>query len=174
MENYTHNKAGCFMLARYEDIVEIRSKGTDDQFGLFARKDFRVGELILKEAPICTFERGLTDNAHKLDPRYIKEIRTLQGTDLESIVYRNSFKLGVTDDSGLFLLLSRINHSCIENATTDWDETLNIMRLRSISNIKAGEEIFLNYLNEYTFGTHRERNLIFTVNYKFQCRCALC
>ena len=56
------------------------------------------------------------------------------------------------NQTALFLLFlieaSRFNHSCVPNAEFDWNENISASVIRTVSEIKAGEEITVNYRPE--------------------------
>ena len=46
--------------------------------------------------------------------------------------------------NGLFLKMSRFNHSCVSNAEYLWNEKENVREIRSISNIAKGKGLLVN------------------------------
>ena len=48
-------------------------------------------------------------------------------------------------EKGLGIQASRFNHSCSANAEATFDDKNEIREIRAVSNIKAGEEICINY-----------------------------
>lgn len=82
--------------------------------------------------------------------------------------------------------LSRINHSCVPNAVvsdvcTDADDAglgrkHGAMRLISTSNIKAGEEISVEYLTGHDFwlASRADRRRKLQDNWGFTCQCIAC
>jgi len=75
--------------------------------------------------------------------------------------------------SGIYPILSTINHSCVPNCTTTFrseDGTLAIVLANK--DIKAGEELFISYIeNEESSKQQREKDL---KEYGFICDCLLC
>ena len=76
--------------------------------------------------------------------------------------------------SGLFLLASRINHSCSPNAVWGWmkhDKTKQWTQVRALRKVKKGEEITVSYktLN----GSKMERQKMME-RYFSACLCSLC
>jgi len=74
--------------------------------------------------------------------------------------------------NGVFLKMSRFNHSCIANAEYFWNTTENVREIRSISNIEDGEEITISYGGLEVEDTRvRRENLS---RYHFHCNCPAC
>ena len=76
--------------------------------------------------------------------------------------------------SGLFLLHSRINHSCCPNLAWSWvreDPTKRVSRLRALRKIKKGEEMTVAY--KTVRGTKAERARMLQ-QYFPVCLCSLC
>jgi len=69
-------------------------------------------------------------------------------------------------------LIARANHSCIPNATYDWDLTF-AGSLRSLAPIKKGEEITITYTTKM-FRPAEERKAELLQKYAFECTCPAC
>ncbi|KAJ6649953.1 N-lysine methyltransferase SMYD2 [Pseudolycoriella hygida] len=98
-----------------------------------------------------------------------------------AIVRSNGFSttsdiLGVNDDGfncTIALESSYFNHSCLPNAVKLYNDDIAV--IRAIQPIKAGQQIFVNYLKgDLTDKTSRERNEQLEFAYRFTCRCELC
>ena len=78
-----------------------------------------------------------------------------------------------TFHNGVFLKMSRFNHSCIANAEYFWNAKENVREIRSISNIASGEEITVSYegLLEVLDTWERRQKLS---RYYFYCICPAC
>jgi hypothetical protein len=65
--------------------------------------------------------------------------RCAKEKSIVSIFFANSMSAG--DDAAAVLYeASRVNHSCIPNASYVWSEDLGMERLRAVKDIEAGEE----------------------------------
>ena len=67
---------------------------------------------------------------------------------IDGIWRTNNFALGTSgskSDNGLFLRISRFNHSCVPTAEFVWNEKKRLQEIRAIRNIKKGEEITICY-----------------------------
>ena len=81
----------------------------------------------------------------------------------------------------VYRYISAINHSCFPNAKVDmWEGSRNHpvpqgqARLVATRSIPAGEEIFLNYVNDLWLDNHTIRNNELQTHYHFTCTCTGC
>ena len=119
-------------------------------FGIYAARNIKQGELIMTEPPLLLFDN---EAFNKSEP----EFRALLQRDLEAlpqcdrqefltlanaftddeeraltgIIYSNVFDL--QNATGLFLKISRINHSCKPSVQADYDG--GFMRLQAVSSL---------------------------------------
>ena len=116
-------------------------------------------EILAKMVEICKLEIGKFEQ----DPEKAEKILKICG-----IYSTNSF------EDGVCFKTSRFNHSCQPNAGFFKRNGQN--QLRAIGNIKAGEEINLNYRDELFAGfrnrKYRRQNLF--EDWGFLCSCDLC
>ncbi|GAB7361659.1 hypothetical protein MBLNU230_g1709t1 [Neophaeotheca triangularis] len=85
----------------------------------------------------------------------------------------NNFELG--EQYGLFDVISRINHGCVPNVRTWWDETLGKHTVRATKAIHAGDELRFCYLGSLaTYMTTEERKAELLEKFRFHCDCSLC
>ncbi|XP_059327277.1 histone-lysine N-trimethyltransferase SMYD5 isoform X1 [Ammospiza nelsoni] len=79
------------------------------------------------------------------------------------------------EGSGLYVLQSCCNHSCIPNAETSFPENNFLLHLTALEDIEAGEEICISYLDCCQRERSRHsRNKILRENYLFTCSCPKC
>ncbi|XP_076005390.1 protein-lysine N-trimethyltransferase SMYD5 [Genypterus blacodes] len=79
------------------------------------------------------------------------------------------------EGSGLFLLQSSCNHSCIPNAEASFPDNNFLLHLSALSDIKPGEEICISYLDCCQRDRSRHsRHKILRENYLFVCSCPKC
>ncbi|XP_062380778.1 histone-lysine N-trimethyltransferase SMYD5 [Sardina pilchardus] len=79
------------------------------------------------------------------------------------------------EGSGLFLLQSTCNHSCIPNSEVTFPDSNFLLHLNALSDISAGEEICISYLDCCQRDRSRHsRHKILRENYLFVCSCAKC
>uniref|UniRef100_A0A3B4TGS5 Protein-lysine N-trimethyltransferase SMYD5 n=1 Tax=Seriola dumerili TaxID=41447 RepID=A0A3B4TGS5_SERDU len=79
------------------------------------------------------------------------------------------------EGSGLFLLQSSCNHSCIPNAEASFPDNNFLLHLSALSDINPGEEICISYLDCCQRDRSRHsRHKILRENYLFVCSCPKC
>uniref|UniRef100_A0A6Q2YYL4 Protein-lysine N-trimethyltransferase SMYD5 n=1 Tax=Esox lucius TaxID=8010 RepID=A0A6Q2YYL4_ESOLU len=79
------------------------------------------------------------------------------------------------EGSGLFLLQSSCNHSCIPNAEASFPNNNFLLHLSAIGDINPGEEICISYLDCCQRDRSRHsRHKILRENYLFVCSCPKC
>ncbi|KAK2904381.1 histone-lysine N-trimethyltransferase SMYD5 [Channa argus] len=79
------------------------------------------------------------------------------------------------EGSGLFLLQSSCNHSCIPNAEASFPNNNFLLHLSALSDINPGEEICISYLDCCQLDRSRHsRHKILRANYLFVCSCPKC
>ena len=106
------------------------------------------------------------------DPQRVKEILKIY-----LIYLSNRFEDGNSDGlgNGVRIKTSRFNHSCKPNAITI-RMVNDLFQVRAISNIKSGQEINLNYIDDPFCGFRNRRyrqNSLFK-GWLFNCSCDLC
>ncbi|XP_053969518.1 histone-lysine N-trimethyltransferase SMYD5 [Anastrepha ludens] len=80
-----------------------------------------------------------------------------------------------TEGAGLYILQSKINHSCVPNAQSTFPYSNDIVVLKALAPIEAGEEICISYLDECQLTRSRHsRQKILKENYIFICQCPKC
>ncbi|XP_054648167.1 histone-lysine N-trimethyltransferase SMYD5 [Dunckerocampus dactyliophorus] len=79
------------------------------------------------------------------------------------------------EGSGLFLLQSSCNHSCMPNAEASFPDNNFLLHLSALSDINPGEEICISYLDCCQRDRSRHsRHKILRENYMFVCSCLKC
>uniref|UniRef100_A0A8C2Z6B0 Protein-lysine N-trimethyltransferase SMYD5 n=1 Tax=Cyclopterus lumpus TaxID=8103 RepID=A0A8C2Z6B0_CYCLU len=79
------------------------------------------------------------------------------------------------EGSGLFLLQSSCNHSCIPNAEASFPDNNFLLQLCALSDINPGEEICISYLDCCQRDRSRHsRHKVLRENYLFVCSCPKC
>ncbi|KAI1648671.1 uncharacterized protein F4817DRAFT_333716 [Daldinia loculata] len=134
-------------------------------------------------------ERGFVDNRvwcfYKSRKLKNSDGSLLKGKKLRIIVNKtinrciiylvNNVQLGPDGKygSGVFPLYTRINHSCVPNAYNSWNPTLERLTIHAIHDIKAGEQIFVDYIGN-TCRTRKQRGLSLYTAWGITCNCAAC
>jgi hypothetical protein len=163
---------------------DVRPPEDGRGLGMFARRSFEKNEIIMAERPIIKFNDGVF---HKNGwdqigwdqiPASVKPaILTLLPTDgtIKQKIQTNG--IACTDDTddvhetGLFVKMSRVNHSCIGNTTHLYLENRRAKILVASRDIQEGEEITFSYRPGKKTD---ERKRILRVTYGFVCHCVAC
>lgn len=167
------------------EIVNAGDKG----LGVFALQTFHRGDLILTEAPLFSIgqrdimdrpdSRAVAATVNRLPQEELRKYKSLKNSRPDiglvlGVFATNSLRMS-DDDSGIFLEVSRFNHSCSPNARYSWNPDIKRMRVYALRDISCGEEIFVSYIsgrNVYgsTRGERQDRLKI----YGFTCACTVC
>ena len=75
--------------------------------------------------------------------------------------------------NGVFLKMSRFNHSCWPNAEYFWNADTRTRDVRAVRTIRPREEILLDYRQPWTL-TRDERRRSLKENFNFDCFCEVC
>ncbi|XP_030571930.1 SET and MYND domain-containing protein 5 [Drosophila novamexicana] len=79
------------------------------------------------------------------------------------------------EGSGLYILQSKINHSCVPNAQSTFPYSNDIVVLKAVAPIQKGDEICISYLDECQLERSRHsRHKTLRENYIFVCQCPKC
>lgn len=79
------------------------------------------------------------------------------------------------EGSGLYVLQSAVNHSCVPNAIVEFPYSNNVLVLKAIRDIQPEEEICISYLDECDLERSRHsRQKALSSLYLFLCRCDKC
>lgn len=79
------------------------------------------------------------------------------------------------EGSGLYIMQSKINHSCSPNAEITFPKGNHTLEIRAVKDINAGEEICISYLEECQLERSRHsRQRFLQENYIFLCECEKC
>eukprot|EP00929_Paragymnodinium_shiwhaense_P045798 TRINITY_DN23348_c0_g1_i2.p1 TRINITY_DN23348_c0_g1~~TRINITY_DN23348_c0_g1_i2.p1 ORF type:complete len:659 (+),score=29.10 TRINITY_DN23348_c0_g1_i2:172-2148(+) len=159
------------------------------QLGVFANKEFRLAQAILHEEPVLkSRDSGSMSRAVKkmelqrafalLPPPKQAAVSKLHTLSRGSAALINMFETNafLTGDEGseLFLLLSRVNHSCdpncVKSCNVDGSSTLIALR-----DIKQGEEITVSYESDcYLLLRDEERRAHPRLARVRPCKCQRC
>lgn len=162
-------------------------------YGLFARQEFAVGDFLIQEKPLfvqssagwstaTTQEAAMVmaDNQANVQIPLLpaaKRAAVMGLSDVHSaapspwgIARTNCIPTG--DDSALFALSARINHSCVPNARWLWRADLGCLVIIAMRPLKPGEEVTCEYIKRYAARAARIQRL--ETQFHFTCACPLC
>lgn len=79
------------------------------------------------------------------------------------------------EGSGLYVVQSKLNHSCLPNAEIKFPHSNHTLVISALRDIEIGEEICISYLSECLLNRSRHtRHKFLKENYLFVCQCELC
>ncbi|KAL4972791.1 hypothetical protein BDW66DRAFT_154434 [Aspergillus desertorum] len=73
--------------------------------------------------------------------------------------------------TGVFLLTSRINHSCLPNCSAAYNRSLEEETVHAVRDIRAGEELTVRYVETSRARAQRQSEL---AKWGFRCGCEVC
>ena len=181
-----------------DDSFEIFDTGPFSGQGVRATVAFKCGDEIMRESAVMRIPTSQSANSlenarimHKnaiqraynsMHPTSQQSVMNLASCDEDDIDVMktptgvwdtNSFCLGDDPLGGLFLTISRINHSCRPNVIHFWQPKLKQTLVFATRDIKEGEEIFTTYGPAECMGTESRREYL-NNRFSFQCRCDMC
>jgi hypothetical protein len=162
-------------------VLSASGKGV----GVFALLDMPQGTEIFSEEALISIEaipvseKQVEEEVGKLADAESARFYALTSkpppyTSLPHAIYMNN-AFTRTQHTELFVGISRINHSCIPNATFIFHPHTNRGTVRLVKDIKKGQEITISYLAPDGISqTYEERKNDLEENWNFDCRCEAC
>ncbi|PRP76038.1 hypothetical protein PROFUN_01754 [Planoprotostelium fungivorum] len=134
--------------------------------GMFSTRRIDVGEAIFEEEPLVLRYRD-EDGVH----------HTLKGEPnaetAEMIFDWNALPCNTSSTlQGLFVKMSRINHSCVPNVHFSYHLDEGIGTIRALRDIAPDEELFISYCSDFETRDVRREEL--QRRFLFICHCSLC
>jgi SET domain-containing protein len=115
-------------------------------------------------------EKLATQSAERQRMWNMFEVRTSGKKSVLSRFYANA--IVVKEGAAICMEASRINHSCVPNASYQWDEYADAMQIRITKDIPADTEITISYLDPCY--DRKNRKEILALSYDFKCNCIAC
>lgn len=155
-----------------------------DGMGVFAKTDFQVGDVIIREEPLMRYSyrgcrstrrRQVSKRTSELSATHQEAINSLMDAHhdpptLEGRLRTNGLPMdGMT---GICPIICRINHECVPNAEFYYRVDLGKEIVVAMKPISAGEEITVSYLGGY-YATSRRRDIL-KKRFNFDCKCQAC
>eukprot|EP00930_Biecheleria_cincta_P026903 TRINITY_DN18911_c0_g1_i2.p1 TRINITY_DN18911_c0_g1~~TRINITY_DN18911_c0_g1_i2.p1 ORF type:complete len:348 (+),score=66.93 TRINITY_DN18911_c0_g1_i2:77-1120(+) len=163
------------------ECVDIPGKG----IGVLAKQEIPAGTLVMLEKPVLQTrdENRIEFLMNELSDDVKAEVMKLHNDFSDEpttigIFHTNSMACPSAGNSdfdaprGLFLNMSRFNHSCSPNAMQSWIADRGEMQLRAVRSISKGEEICICYIDPSSAWEQRQQD--FKENFGFLCRCPVC
>eukprot|EP01084_Bolivina_argentea_P090222 162614_1 len=164
-------------------------------YSMIATTYISKGTIILTDKPLIIYdnnsnqtiaEQNVLNAYNSLSNDDKKEYNNLYSRDwifqtenkIIEIANTNAIMLSNNNNTtGVFPLISRINHSCNRNVHWIWNEKQNKVLLIASRNIMKDEQLFTSYLGSQLFSnlsTKQERREYLLHHYGFYCECKLC
>jgi hypothetical protein len=154
--------------------------------GLYARRAFAVGDVVLTEKPLFSITGGLDQatmsrfNGMSEAPKEIIHNMANSHPTAESamggVLRTNTIPQGsdrsAATKSSLYAIICRANHSCHPNCSWRWRPDLQKEILVAQHPIAEGAEILCSYVEVWT--KREERQKLISRGFNFVCDCSLC
>lgn len=91
---------------------------------------------------------------------------------LFKILENNAHEMKSADGMGLFPLVSMLNHQCVNSNCSYQSSSLTNMVVKTLRDIKKGEELTVSYISSFISLSFRKR--VLRARYDFDCKCENC
>ncbi|RYP46101.1 hypothetical protein DL768_007657 [Monosporascus sp. mg162] len=163
------------------ELVALPGKGQ----GLVAKSSIPKGTRILSEKPLFTvpnmsaemLEMAVKPKLKSLTKEEQRQFFALHNNfpgryPFAGIVKTNALPCGSgACIGGVYPTICRINHSCLPNCHNSWNEDLHLETIHAIKDIRAGEEITIDYSDG---GPSDTRRVELRQSFGFDCNCVVC
>ncbi|CAE7619606.1 set5 [Symbiodinium sp. CCMP2456] len=156
-------------------VVALPGKG----LGAVALCRFEPGDLVAEEAPLLqlTQSGSPAEQFQSLSAEARQRILNLSDfaaeKTVQGILDTNCFQKGLgSEDRVLCPTLARFNHSCVPNCQHVWDSDAAVMRILASTEVVAGEELSVDYIDVRQ--SREQRQALLSRKYGFKCTCASC
>ena len=157
--------------------------------GVFALRAFERNEKIMAERPVVVFHNGGESMLRALESlrpsmrQAVEDLEPFQGpginpgvastSHLVRKVQRNCMSLGDEEGAGtgLFIVMSRVNHCCVGQASHWFAGSQCVKLLVAVKSISPGDEITMSYTKTVPY---KQRQAKLKLAYGFQCSCPGC
>lgn len=166
---------------------------------MFASKDMKAGTVIICSAPMIAIPRNMSNRNLSKEEYIVNKFNELCICDQQQILslknnvrkqnkayeecveiyFSNAFTIRNTlseYESGMFVEIARVNHSCFPNCELFYDMRTHCRRMIAMFDISVGDELTVSYIPyQYSFGySFQERQKYIYDNYDFVCKCEEC
>lgn len=187
------HKHWCGKAGEIDVDYEIRAS-PGRGLGVFALRDFEHNEKIMAERPVAVYQSfdSMLKALLSLKPSVRQAVDELEpkessGSFLSAVAPsasvaehvvvekagRNAMSLGDEEGAGtgLFIVMSRVNHCCMGNASHWFMGSHGVKLLVAVNSISAGDEITMSYTKLVPY---EQRQMKLQMVYGFQCSCPGC
>lgn len=188
------HKHWCGKTGEIGHDFEVR-EAPGKSLGVFALRDFEPNEKIMMERPVASVAKyegpvSVLGSVLSLDDSRKQAVQALTPAQLEKtppalaeerelppeqqVIAEKIRRNGMGTHgggNGLYILMSRINHSCIHNCSTPTVDKKRCVKVVSATRrISQGDEITISYCSE----VYQRRSFQLHLVYGFECTCAAC
>jgi hypothetical protein len=162
----------------YQDDKIIVKKSNIDKYGkgLYTKKDFSIGDIILVEEPFYIVNGKMNKNIMNKIFELKDSVENDNKTgDINKKIFNilNTNRINLDGNGyGLFTIISRINHSCISNVRYFWNSIEKKEYIIAVRDIKKDEEITVSYGETILMSYDERKQYLF--NWNFTCDCLIC
>ncbi|GAA5851414.1 hypothetical protein JCM5353_006869 [Sporobolomyces roseus] len=169
------------------EVVDVPGKGK----GIVALRDLEEGDLLFSEKPVVVVDRNLQLSVPEMVSYLDRQVSSLSEEDSkafnqlaiappaksEATSYGIAMTNGISietgpSEGGVFLLASRLNHSCRPSVAWRWDSKEEKLRVQLVRSVKKGEELTVSYTPAMEQSGPRRATL--QRRYGFDCDCEVC
>jgi len=159
---------------------EVREAAEERGLGVYALRHFERDEKVMAERPVLLFRdhdvAAVTKDSVDPSLAFAAVDKLLpQGGTLADKIKTNAFSCTADDDinqlTGLFVTMSRVNHSCLGNSEHLYLENRCARILVATRVIEKDEEISFSYNSSLNLPM---RKAFLKARYGFDCNCAVC
>ena len=171
------------------ESVEMTGKG----IGLVAKRDFHVGDVVLREPPLLWMPSKVFDAENDVTERWLdKKINAMTSQQRAAFyelsdcrfpedkttlgIFFTNCMTFIQDSAALFPMLARANHSCQSNTEFITRPALEVQDLVATRFIAKGEEVTTNYMPASGEGSGDAKTRMEYLRewYGFRCVCPSC
>lgn len=188
------HKHWCGKAGEIDHDFEVR-EAPGKSLGVFALRDFEPNEKVMMERPVASVAKyegpvSVIGAVLSLDDSRTKAVQALTPAQLtetppmlaeerdlpadQQVIAEKIRRNGMATHgggNGLFVLMSRVNHSCIHNCSTPTVDKKRCVKVMSATRrIRAGDEITISYCTE----VYQRRSFELQLVYGFECTCVAC
>jgi len=169
------------------EVVDVAGKGK----GIVALRDLEEGDLLFSEKPVVVVDRNLQLSVPEMVSYLDRQVSSLSEEDSkafnqlaiappaksEATSYGIAMTNGISietgsSEGGVFLLASRLNHSCRPSVAWRWDSKEEKLRVQLVRSVTTGEELTVSYTPAMEQSGPRRATL--QRRYGFDCYCEVC
>lgn len=172
IKDWRIHKSFCNKSGEFNYEIEISKSKCGFGFGVYAKKQFEVNDIIFYERCLFESEEILKNNIPDCSIETFekfKELTPLDGTLADKIKNNQFYADNRYTNKIICFLISRINHHCIGNTSHFYDTNKKVMIIFATKKINIGDELTFSYTRLLL--NREQRKTITNRNWNFVCNC---